>query len=127
MAEVAKLFRATEDIEMHDDNGKYLRTVPKGELFRGYYECELVLATIDRLPGEYCWIIHPEQYKEVKKRVLQISIDALVDADVDGCKLAEDIRERLDGAVDICPLGAEFVADMTEQYEESYPEMLEEN
>lgn len=50
------------------------------------------------------------------QRVLQITVDILVDTDIDECELAEDIRERLDGSDDICPLGAEFVADITEQY-----------
>lgn len=65
MAEKAKLFRATKDMDMLDDDGKYLKTVPAGTLFRGYYECELVLATINGLPGGACWIIHPEYYEEV--------------------------------------------------------------
>jgi ribose 5-phosphate isomerase RpiB len=58
-------------------------------------------------------------------RVKQISLDILVGSDVDGEELAEDIMNELESR-GFRVLGAGFQYDMTEEYQEHFPKMLEE-
>lgn len=58
-------------------------------------------------------------------RVKQISFDIVVDSDVDGEELAEDIANELEG-IGYRVLGAGFKDDLTEEYKEYFPKMLEE-
>lgn len=64
------------------------------------------------------------------KRVKQISIDILVDEDMDGCVLAEQIAKDLEAQGNIV-LGTSFQEDLTELYQRDYPnvhpELLEES
>ena len=57
------------------------------------------------------------------KRVKQISLDVLVGPEVDGESLALDIQVELERR-GFRILGAAFQEDMTEIYEESYPDLL---
>ena len=58
------------------------------------------------------------------KRVKQISVDILVDENVDGCKLAEQIAKDLENEGHII-LGSAFQEDITEAYKKDYLELLE--
>ena len=60
-----------------------------------------------------------------QKRVIQISLDIVVDAKCDGMKLADDVAEELNRR-GYTVVGACFQEDMTELYEDQYPELLEE-
>ena len=57
------------------------------------------------------------------KRVKQISFDVLVNENIDGCDLAEEIADFLE-ANGYIVLGAGFQYDMTELYEEQCPELI---
>ena len=57
------------------------------------------------------------------KRVKQISVDIMVDGNVDGCELAEKIAKDLENEGHIV-LGSAFQEDMTELYKRDYPELL---
>lgn len=58
-----------------------------------------------------------------KKRILQISLDIVVGCECDGCELADDVRDELNRR-GFTILGAGFQEDMTEFYEEHYPDLL---
>lgn len=57
------------------------------------------------------------------KRVKQISFDVLVNENIDGCDLAEEIADFLE-ANGYRVLGAGFQDDMTEEYIESNPDLF---
>ena len=59
------------------------------------------------------------------KRVKQISLDILVDAEVDGNDLSEEIAKSLEG-LGFIVLGSDFNDDLTDIYKEYFPKMLEE-
>ena len=59
------------------------------------------------------------------KKAKQISIDILVDDDIDGTNLAEEIAKMLEERMFIV-LGCSFQGDMTETYKKSYPDLMEE-
>lgn len=59
------------------------------------------------------------------KRIKQISLDILVEPDIDGMKLSDEVAEALEN-LGFTILGAGFQEDMTEIYEEFYPDLLEE-
>ena len=59
------------------------------------------------------------------KRVKQISLDILVDAEVDGNDLSEEIAQALEG-LSFVVLGSDFNDDLTDAYNEYFPKMLEE-
>ena len=59
------------------------------------------------------------------KRVKQISLDVLVGPNADGDSLALDIQVELERR-GFTILGAAFQDDLTEIYEEQYPQLLEE-
>jgi len=61
---------------------------------------------------------------EDKKRVVQINLDIVVGYKCDGIELAEDVAEELNRR-GFTVIGAGFQEDMTEFYEEQYPELLE--
>ena len=58
-----------------------------------------------------------------KKRVLQISLDILVGPKCDGMELADDVADELERR-GFRVVGAGFQEDMTELYEEQYPELI---
>lgn len=58
-----------------------------------------------------------------KKRILQISLDIVVGCECDGFELADDVRDELNRR-GFTILGAGFQEDMTELYEEHYPDLL---
>lgn len=58
------------------------------------------------------------------KRVIQISLDIIVDYECDGEEYAEDIANELEGNGFIV-VGAGFQGDMTELYKEQYSNLLE--
>ena len=60
------------------------------------------------------------------KRVKQISVDIMVDGNIDGCELATQIARDLVNKGNII-LGASFQGDLTEEYKRAYPELLEES
>lgn len=62
---------------------------------------------------------------ENNKRVVQISLDILVGYDCDGMNLADDVADELERN-GYTVLGAGFQEDMTEIYNEQYPNLLEE-
>ena len=57
------------------------------------------------------------------KKVKQISFDVLVNENVDGCDLAEEIADFLE-ANGYMVLGAGFQEDMTETYKEDCPDLF---
>ena len=57
------------------------------------------------------------------KRVKQISLDILVHPNIDGDRLSEEVAEALE-SLGYTVLGAGFQEDMTEVYEEDYPDLL---
>lgn len=57
------------------------------------------------------------------KRVKQISFDVLVNENIDGCDLAEEIADFLE-ANGYRVLGAGFQEDMTETYKEDCPDLF---
>ena len=57
------------------------------------------------------------------KRVKQISFDILVNENIDGCNLAEEIADFLE-TYGYTIIGAGFQEDMTEYYEEHYPDLF---
>jgi hypothetical protein len=57
------------------------------------------------------------------KRVIQISLDIVVGRKCDGMELADDIRDELNRR-GFTVIGAGFQEDMTECYQEHYPELL---
>ena len=59
------------------------------------------------------------------KRVKQISLDILVDAEVDGNDLSEEIAKALEG-LGFIVLGSDFNDDLTDLYKKYFPKMLEE-
>lgn len=59
------------------------------------------------------------------KRVKQISLDVLVDPEVDGNDLSEEIAKALEG-LNFIVLGSDFNDDLTDIYKEYFPRMLEE-
>ena len=59
------------------------------------------------------------------KRVKQISVDIMVDGNIDGCELAERIAKDLEAEGNIV-LGSSFQDDLTELYKRDYPELLRE-
>ena len=59
------------------------------------------------------------------KRVKQISVDIMVDGNIDGCELAEQIAKDLENEGHIV-LGSAFQEDMTEEYKLYYPELSKE-
>ena len=59
------------------------------------------------------------------KRVKQISVDIMVDENIDGCELAEQIEKDLEAEGNII-LGSSFQDDLTELYKRDYPELLRE-
>ena len=59
------------------------------------------------------------------KRVKQISVDIMVDGNIDGCELAEQIAKDLANEGHIV-LGSAFQEDMTEEYKLYYPELSKE-
>lgn len=60
---------------------------------------------------------------ENKTRVVQISLDIVVGCECDGFELADDVRNELNRR-GFTILGAGFQEDMTELYEEHYPDLL---
>ncbi len=58
-------------------------------------------------------------------RVKQISFDIVVGPDVDGEEFAEDIANELE-SIGYRVLGAGFQCDLTDEYQEHFPQMLEE-
>ena len=60
---------------------------------------------------------------ENKKRVLQISLDIVVGNECDGTELAEEVAEELEMR-GFTVLGAGFQDDLTECYEDNYPELF---
>lgn len=58
------------------------------------------------------------------KRVIQISLDIVVDCECDGIELAENVAKELEKR-GFKIIGAGFQEDMTECYEEQYPKLLE--
>lgn len=62
---------------------------------------------------------------ENNKRVVQISLDILVGYNCDGMNLADDVADELERN-GYTVLGAGFQEDMTEIYNEQYPNLLEE-
>jgi hypothetical protein len=61
---------------------------------------------------------------EVKKRVLQISLDIVVGCKCDGFDLADDVANELNRR-GFKVVGAGFQEDMTECYIENYSELME--
>jgi hypothetical protein len=59
------------------------------------------------------------------KRVKQISLDVLVDPEVDGNDLSEEIAKALEG-LGFIVLGSDFQDDLTDAYKKYLPEMLDE-
>lgn len=59
------------------------------------------------------------------KRVKQISVDIMVDGNIDGCEFAEQIAKDLKNEGHIV-LGSSFQEDMTEEYKLYYPELSKE-
>lgn len=57
------------------------------------------------------------------KRVKQISFDVLVNENIDGCDIAEEIADFLE-VNGYRVLGADFQDDMTEEYIESNPDLF---
>ena len=62
---------------------------------------------------------------ENKKRVLQISLDILVGPECNGMELADDVADELERR-GFRVVGAGFQEDMTETYEDCYPELITE-
>lgn len=60
----------------------------------------------------------------MKKRVKQISVDIMVDENIDGCELAEQIYKDLESKGYIV-LGSAFQEDMTDQYKLYDPELID--
>ena len=58
------------------------------------------------------------------KRVKQISLDILVDDDVDGMNLADEVADYLEERQFVV-LGCGFQDDITETYMEHYPKLME--
>lgn len=54
------------------------------------------------------------------KKVKQISVDIMVDGNIDGCELAEQIARDLENEGNIV-LGSSFQDDLTELYKRDYP------
>lgn len=59
------------------------------------------------------------------KKVKQISVDIMVDGNIDGCELAEQIAKYLENEGHMI-LGSAFQEDMTEEYKLYYPELSNE-
>ena len=59
------------------------------------------------------------------KRVLQISLDVLIGNECDGTKLAEQVDNELN-CRGYRVVGSSFIDDMTECYEDDYPELIKE-
>ena len=59
------------------------------------------------------------------KRVKQVSLDIVVGPDADGEELAQEIRAELERR-GFTVLGAGFQCDLTDEYKEHFPKMLEE-
>lgn len=59
------------------------------------------------------------------KKVKQISLDILVNQDVDGEDLAEEVAKELEQH-GFLVLGAGFIDDLTDIYEKSFPALLKE-
>lgn len=59
------------------------------------------------------------------KRIKQISVDIMVDGNIDGCVLAEQIAKDLEAEGNVV-LGSSFQDDLTELYKRDYPELLKE-
>lgn len=64
--------------------------------------------------------------KQIDKRVVQISLDIVVGNECDGFELAESVADELNMR-GYTVLGAGFQEDLTELYEEQYPELLNTN
>ena len=58
------------------------------------------------------------------KRVIQISLDIIVDCECDGEEYAEDITNELEGNGFVV-ISAGFHGDVTESYKEHYANLLE--
>ena len=58
-----------------------------------------------------------------KSRVVQISLDIVVGCECDGIELAENVSYELERR-GFKVIGAGFQEDMTEYYEENYPEVF---
>ena len=58
------------------------------------------------------------------KRVVQISLDILMDENVDGCNFAEEVADFLE-ANEYKVLGAGFQEDMTDVYKDEYGYSME--
>ena len=61
-----------------------------------------------------------------QKRVIQISLDIVVNPDQDGDRVSDHIADELIRC-GYMVVGAGFQEDMTECYEEQYPELLNTN
>ena len=61
----------------------------------------------------------------IKKRVIQISLDIVVGHECDGMELADDVADELNRR-GFKVVGAGFQDDMTDCYEENYPNLLTE-
>ncbi len=59
----------------------------------------------------------------IKKRVIQISFDMIVGEEVDGMEMADYVADELN-RIGFRVVGACFQEDMTELYEEQYPELI---
>lgn len=59
----------------------------------------------------------------IKKRVVQISLDIIVGYEVDGMEMADYVADELN-RIGFRVVGAGFQEDMTELYEEQYPELI---
>ena len=59
----------------------------------------------------------------IKKRVVQISLDIIVGHEVDGMEMADYVADELN-RIGFRVVGAGFQEDMTEVYEEQYPEPI---
>jgi hypothetical protein len=57
------------------------------------------------------------------KRVKQISLDIAVHPNIDGDRLSEEVAEALEN-LGYMVLGAGFQCDLTDEYEEHYPDLL---
>jgi len=59
----------------------------------------------------------------IEKRVVQLSFDIVIGKDVDGMEMADYIAEELH-KIGFRVIGAGFQDDVTEIYEEQYPELI---
>ena len=65
-----------------------------------------------------------EDFVVENKRVVQISLDIVVGYDCDGMELADEVADKLNRR-GFRVVGAGFQEDMTDEYMEYYPELLE--